>query len=174
MKGQEYLLNAFAEVERGNPDARLVLVGDGELREELSLLADALGIRREVVFTGFREDLQALYSSFNIYVHSSVEGGGETISFAVQQALAQELPVVVTDVADVAENVREGINGFVVPDRDASALARKLTILVQDQTLRKKMGRESRLYLLQRFTTGHMVSRVEKVYRDVLSNRNKK
>ncbi len=173
MKGQEYLLNAFAEVVRNNPKARLVLVGDGDLREELSLLAQTLGIQREVTFTGFRDDLGALYSSFDIYVHSSVEGGGETISFAVQQALAQELPVIVTNVADVVENVREGVNGFVVPDRDAKALAQKLMMLAANRSMCSDMGKESRKYLLERFTTEHMVSAVEKVYRSVLENRDK-
>lgn len=173
MKGQKYLLNAFAEVVMNNPTARLVLVGDGDLREELSSLAQTLGIHGQVTFTGFRDDLGALYSSFDIYVHSSVEGGGETISFAVQQALAQELPVIVTNVADVVENVREGVNGFVVPDRDANALAQKLMMLAGNRSLCITMGKESRKYLLERFTTEHMVSAVEKVYRNVLEDRNK-
>ena len=171
MKGQEYLLNAFAEVVKNNPTVRLVLVGDGDLRDELSLLAQTLGIQRQVTFTGFRDDLRALYSSFDIYVHSSVEGGGETISFAVQQALAQELPVIVTNVADVVENVLEGVNGFVVPDRDAKALAQKLMLLAGNRSLCITMGKESRNYLLKRFTTEHMVSSVEQIYRNVLENR---
>ena len=173
MKGHSYLLEAFAMAAKDFPCARLVLVGDGELREELTRLTRALGVDQQVVFTGFREDLQALYSSFDIYAHSSVEGGGETISFAVQQALAQTLPVIVTNVADVAENVREGINGFVVRDRDARALAEKLRILLGDRSLRQAMGEQSRTYLLERFTTEHMVSSVENIYRSVLAARKK-
>ena len=171
MKGHSYLLHAFAEVAGEFSDARLVLVGDGELWEELKALSCSLGIEQKVIFTGFREDLQALYSSFDIYAHSSIEGGGETISFAVQQALAQELPVVVTRVGDVAENVREGINGFVVSDRDPKALAAQLRILVRDRSLRRNMGTEGLKYLLERFTTERMVSAVESVYRNVLETR---
>ena len=171
MKGQTYLLQAFANVSAKFPCVRLVVVGDGELRKELELLAQTLAIQQHVVFTGFRDDLQALYSSFDIYAHSSVEGGGETISFTVQQALAQELPVIVTNVGDVPENVREGVNGFVVPDRDANALAEKLMILVKDHSLRQTMGKESRKYLLERFTTEHMVSAVEEIYGNVLQSR---
>jgi len=171
MKGQEYLLNAFSDAVRTFPNARLVLVGDGELREELVLLSQALGIDRRVTFTGFREDLQALYSSFDLYVQSSIEGGGETISFAVQQALAQELPVIVTRTGDVAENVREGINGFVVPDRNASAIAEKLRVLLANSSLREEMGKQGRNYLLERFTTTHMVTAVEEAYREVLNDR---
>lgn len=171
MKGQAYLLKAFADVTKRFSHARLVLVGDGELREELTLLARTLGIHQQVIFAGFRDDLRAIYSSFDIYVHSSVEGGGETISFAVQQALAQELPIIVTKVADVVENVREGVNGFVVRDRDADAIAEKLMMLMQDHSLRHAMGKESRKYLLERFTTERMVSSVEEIYRNVLQTR---
>jgi glycosyltransferase involved in cell wall biosynthesis len=172
MKGHADLIQAFALVGKRYPSARLVIVGDGELFEELKARVRSLGIDGQTLFTGFREDLQALYSSFDIYAHSSVEGGGETISFAVQQALAHELPVVVTRVGDVIENVREGINGFVVPDRNAQALADKIMLLAGDPSLRHSMGKESRNYLLQRFTTEHMVSAVEEIYRNVLAARN--
>lgn len=171
MKGQEYLLQAFAIVGRAFPHARLVIVGDGELYHQLTSQAQSLDIHKQITFTGFREDLQALFSSFDIYAHSSIEGAGETISFAVQQALAHELPVVVTRVGDVAENVLEGTNGFIVPERDAQALAERLTILVKDRPLRQAMGNESRKYLLQRFTTEHMVSAVEENYAIVLEGR---
>jgi glycosyltransferase involved in cell wall biosynthesis len=171
MKGQEYLLQAFAMTAQTVPDVKLVLVGDGDLRENLQFLTNTLGLDSRVVFTGFRDDLHALYSAFDMYVQSSVEGGGETISFAVQQALAYELPVVVTNVADVVENVREGVNGFVVPDRNASALAGKLTVLAQDEHLRRAMGVESRKYLLERFTTEHMVESIEQTYRRVLAGK---
>lgn len=89
----------------------------------------------------------------------------------MQQALAQELPIIVTKVADVVENVREGVNGFVVRDRDADAIAEKLMMLMQDHSLRHAMGKESRKYLLERFTTERMVSSVEEIYRNVLQTR---
>ena len=171
MKGQEYLINAFAEVVKKNSCVRLVLVGDGVLKDELMSQAQKLGIQQHVVFAGFREDLQALYSSFDMFILASLAGGGETISFATQQALAAELPVIVTNVGDVVENVREGVNGFIVPDRNAPALAEKIFVLVQDRSLREKMGKESHKYLLDRFTTEHMVSAVEEIYRKVLQNR---
>lgn len=171
MKGQEYLLRAFATAAKKFPDARLAMIGDGILTDDLKQLTTSLGIDKQVIFTGFRDDLVALYSAFDIYANSSVKGGGETISFATQQALAQELPVVVTDVGDVSQNVREGISGYVVPDRDPEAMADKLTRLVQDKSLRDSMGREGRKYLLERFTTERMAETVEKIYLGVLNGR---
>ena len=172
MKGHEYLIKAFALVAERFPQARLVLIGDGILDAELKQLAASLNIGRQVIFTGFRDDLVALYSAFDLFALSSLSGGGETISFATQQALAQELPVVVTDVGDVAQNVREGVNGYVVPDRDPQAMAEKLSLLLGDKALRERMGKAGRNYLLERFTTERMVLAVENIYQKVLSRKN--
>ena len=164
MKGQEFLIEAFARVVRHNGRARLLIVGDGEQRRTLETLARSSGAEARVIFAGFRDDLIALYSAFDIYAHSSVEGGGETFPFAVLQALAQELPAVVTRVGDVAEMIAEGENGYVVPDRDAGALAGPIQALCEDAELRRRMAANSRERLLRLFTTGRMVDDVEGIY----------
>jgi glycosyltransferase involved in cell wall biosynthesis len=163
-KGQEYLLRAFALSYRAHPSAKLLLVGDGELREALGRLAAELGIGHRVAFAGFRDDLVAVYSAFDVYCHASVEGGGETFPFAVLQALSQELPVVVTRVGDVGEMVEEGSNGFALPDRDPEAIARALDGLLAQPAMAAAMGARSRALLLRRFTTDRMVDAVEEVY----------
>jgi len=170
-KGHEFLLRAFEAVRNRNSNARLLLVGDGELRERLLELARSLGIYREIVFAGFRDDLPAIYSAIDIYAHASIEGGGETFPFAVLQALAQELPVVATRVGDVAAMVRDGLTGFLVPERDTSELAQRLLSLSGDQILRRKMGRQGRELLLRQFTVNKMVDAVEKVYESTLQRR---
>lgn len=169
-KGQEYLLRAFAGSRSRHPEARLLLVGDGELREPLGAIAEELGVGPHVVFGGFRDDLNAVYSAFDIYAHTSVEGGGETFPFAVLQALSQELPVVVTRVGDVAEMVEEGKNGFVLPDRDPHAVARALDELLGHREMIAAMGTRSRELLLRRFTTAKMVDVVERVYAGLARN----
>lgn len=163
-KGHETLLRAFATVADSSPDARLLLVGDGELREPLRSLALSLRVKERVLFAGFRDDLQSMYSAFDIYSHPSIEGGGETFPFAVLQALSQELPVVVTDVGDVAVMVEEGVNGFVVEEKNSKDLADRLLQLAADGGIRSAMGQESRKRLLDRFTLKTMVDMIEQVY----------
>ena len=169
-KGHEYLLRAFAEVQRENQETRLLLVGDGELSGRLADLAGNLGLTGRVVFAGFRDDLPAVYSAMDVYAHSSVEGGGETFPFAVLQALSQELPVVATRVGDVAEMVQEGVSGFLVPDMDPALLAQKLSLLCRDPALRLSMARQGRELLLSRFTTTLMVDAVENLYSSILKD----
>lgn len=167
-KGQVFLIRAFASVAARFPDARLVLVGDGEMKEKLESEVRELGIGGKVLFPGFRDDLNAVYSAFDVYAHPSVEGGGETFPFAVLQALATELPVVVTRVGDVPQMVEEGVNGYVVPDQDPDAIAAKLSVLLAERVRCTAMGIMGRKRLLGRFTVEKMVDAVEEVYSGVL------
>jgi glycosyltransferase involved in cell wall biosynthesis len=166
-KGHEYMLRAFAMIAPRAPSARLLLIGDGELEGSLRKLADELNVSDKVIFAGFRDDLVAVYSAFDMYAHSSVEGGGETFPFAVLQALSEELPVVVTRVGDVPYMVDEGKNGFVTPDRDADMLAEQLLVLANDPGQRASMASYSRELLLKKFTIDAMVDRIEEIYKQV-------
>ena len=174
MKGQEYLIKAFQQVSGKFPDATLMIAGSGKLERNLHKLVQSLDINDYVIFTGFRDDMQAVYSSFDIYAHTSVEGGGETFPYAVLYALAQELPVVVSRVGDVPVMVVEEINGFVVPDKNPEAIAKKLTILLDNKDMREKMGRASLNHLKRNFTVEKMVEEIEKVYYKVSAHTNKK
>lgn len=170
-KGHEYLLRAFAEVHREHPESRLLLVGDGELLGHITGLARTLRVDQRVAFAGFRDDLTAVYSAFDIYAHASVEGGGETFPFAVLQALATELPVVATQVGDVAEMVQDGLSGFLVTERDVHELAANLSTLARDASVRQAMGRAGRGLLERRFTIDSMVDAVEELYNSALNRR---
>ena len=167
-KGQEYLIRAFASVSQDVQDVHLMIVGDGELKSSLHRCATELGVGDRVTFTGFRDDLPAIYSAFDVYAHSSIEGGGETFPFAVLQALAQELPAVVTRVGDVPAMVIDGVNGLVVPDRDAEAFARALRPLLTAPVQRATMSEAGHKLFLERFTIHRMVDDVEHVYAALL------
>lgn len=163
-KGQEYLIKAFPDVMKKFPKTKIMIVGDGELNDKLRKLTKTLKIEGNTIFTGFRDDMQALYSAFDIYAHTSVEGGGETFPYAVLHALSQGLSIVVTKVGDVPAMVRDGINGFVVPNKDVKGISEKLKILAGDPNKRNKMGNESYKLLLKEFTVEKMTFKIEKVY----------
>ena len=169
MKGQEYLVKAFAEVAGRQERVKLLLVGDGELRGTLESLASSLGITSRVIFAGFSDELGAMYSSFDVYAHSSVEEGGETFPFAVLQAIAQRLPAVVTRVGDVAAMVEDGVNGYVVADADAHELAEKLLMLIENPGSISRMGEESHNRFMRLFTSQSMVDGIIDVYMNIVT-----
>jgi glycosyltransferase involved in cell wall biosynthesis len=167
-KGQEYLIRAYPEVLKRFPGTKLMVVGSGKLEKKLHGLAETLGLGNNVIFPGFRDDMQAVYSAFDIYAHTSVEGGGETFPYSMLYALAQGLPMVITRVGDMPAMVDEGINGFIVEDRKPELISEKLCLLTGDRELRNKMGKSSLNILHKKFTEDVMVRYIESVYRKVL------
>jgi len=167
-KGQEYLIKAFPKVLKENPEVMLMIVGSGKLEKQLHKLAENLGVKDKVLFPGFRDDMQAVYSAFDIYAHTSVEGGGETFPYAMLYALAQGLPMVITRVGDMPAMVDDGRNGFIVEDKKSDLIAEKLTVLAKDNALRKSMGKASLEILHKKFTEDIMAKNIERVYRKVL------
>lgn len=167
-KGQEHLIRAFSRLAGYFPEARLMIVGTGKLQDELSSLTKSLDTADKVIFPGFRDDMQAIYSAFDIYAHTSVEGGGELSPFAVLYALAASLPVVATSAGDIGEMVKDGLNGFIVPERDQSVAADKLFALVQEPELRYVMGCAGLELMREKFTLSSMGSSILKLYSDVL------
>jgi glycosyltransferase involved in cell wall biosynthesis len=167
-KGQEYLLRAFAGLTEIFPDARLMIVGSGELKDKLVSLSKSPLINGKVIFPGFRDDLQALYSAFDIYAHTSIEGGGELTPFSVLYALAASVPVIATTAGDISEMVADGVNGFLVPEKNAASTADKLCTLASEPELRFIMGAAGLKLLNQKFTLSSMGNSIMKLYHNVL------
>jgi len=167
-KGHEYLLKAFAKVCKDSDDVKLMLVGYGDLESNLKLLATETGIIDKVIFTGFRDDLQAVYSSFDIYVHSSIEGGGEAFPFSVLYSLSQGIPAIATDVGDVSTMIENGVSGFSVEDKNPEALAEKMLHFLNNRKDIVIFGEKALKNLLNKFSISVMSENIISVYKSVL------
>lgn len=122
VKGWELLLAAFQEVLRAEPGARLAFVGDGEDRKALERRVARLGLEGKIRTTGFvspREVATWLNAADLVVVGSHKEGW----SIAMLEALGCGKPLVSTDVSGARDMIRDGENGFVVPDRDPARYA---------------------------------------------------
>ena len=143
-KGVEYLLRAFEQL--GNPDLILVIAGSGGLRSELEDLAKKLKISERVRFTGYVpiETAPTYYSLAEVYVlpSISVNTGKEPWGLVVNEAFNQGVPVVATDAVGAAAGglIRNGVNGFIVPERDSGSLASALSRILEDPELRRSLG----------------------------------
>jgi glycosyltransferase involved in cell wall biosynthesis len=115
----DLLIRMFAQVVAEHPRARLVIVGDGSLRAELTSLSQSLGVLDACRWLGHRDDLVELYQAFDVLVQSSETEGTPN---AILEAMATETPIVATDVGGTTELARPGIDGLVVPNHDVAAL----------------------------------------------------
>ena len=167
-KGHDLLIRAFAELRSGSGNIKLFIAGDGELESELKNLVSELGIGEKVIFAGFVDDLRSAYSAFDIYAHTSREGGGEAFPFAVLKALAAGLPVTATAVADIPVMVQDSMNGYIVEGENINGIADKLRILADNLSARTEMGRKSIGLLKEKFTDTVMAEKIFAVYDNLM------
>lgn len=167
VKGVRFLLDAVPAIKAAVPDARVVFVGDGPLREELEQAARSRGLDGAAVFMGLRADVAALLSRFDIAVLPSLnEGQGR----AAVEALAAEVPVVASRVSGLQEVVRDGATGYLVPPGDAQALARAVIHLLRDPELRRSMSARARASVAA-YDVSVMIDRIDELYQRLLASK---
>jgi glycosyltransferase involved in cell wall biosynthesis len=170
-KGVRYLLEAMPGVLERFPDAKLVIVGDGPLREELKAFSAWLGIAESVVFAGGKrqEELPPYYASADVFIGPSIVArGGDTESFGLvfAEAMAAGCAVVASDVGGVRELVRDGKTGLLVAQRDAQAIARAVCGLLADPELRRRLSAAGRSLVMQQFEQGSVTDRYARVLQE--------
>lgn len=164
-KNHPALLEAFAAGPGKNPHARLLLAGDGALRQKTEAIAAQLGITSRMRFLGRREDVPQLLAASDVFVLASLWEGNP---LSVMEAMAAGLPCVVTSVGGVPELVESGKHGFVVPPADPASLAGAMMKLASDPVARRRMGAAAAACAAERFDHRHMVAAYEKLYQRLL------
>ena len=167
-KGQRYLIEAAARVVRVIPDARFLIVGDGELAEMLRRQIEQLNLEKHVFLTGFRPDALSLHKGFDLFVMSSVTEG---LGTSALDAMACERAVVATRVGGLPEAVVDGQTGLLVPVRDPAALADAIISLLRDSALRIQYGRAGLARAHHTFNAERMVDETLAVYDHLVGTR---
>lgn len=142
------------------PEARFVMVGDGELRAAAEKLAQDLGVAGSMVFCGWWEDVPGLLAAATVSVLTSRHEG---LPRAVVESLAAGVPVVATAVDGTVEVVHEGVNGFLVEPGDVAGLADRVAALLADDDLRRRLAAAAPEGL-EEFDIARMVRRQEELY----------
>jgi len=154
-------ISMAALVLRAVPRAWFVLAGDGELREASERAAERAGIRKRVVFAGWRRDIPDLLGAFDVFALSSLFEG---LPRSVLQAHSAGLPVAATDAGGTAEAVRDGVTGYIVKPRDPAALARRVVDLLRNPARAKAMGEAGRRAIGAEFEIKNMLHAIENCY----------
>jgi glycosyltransferase involved in cell wall biosynthesis len=159
-KGVEYLIEAFAKLRKERDDVVLVIVGEGGSRSELESLSKNLGIEGSVFFTGFVDNfnLAAYYLLCDVCVVPSITHIVADIwVHVVNDAMEAGKPVIATDAVGAAfDMIKDGISGFVVPEKDSDALYHAVKKIISEPELAKRMGEASKRIVEQGFKYEHM------------------
>lgn len=165
IKANYLTLAAFREVLESYPDARLVMVGDGELLETCRTVAEVWKIEESVTFTGAipHADILPLFAEACCFVQHSVTpsyGDAEGTPVAVLEAGAAGLPVVSTRHAGIADAVVHGETGFLVEERDVSGMAQYMSRIIGDEELCRKMGENARRHIKSNYSIERHIERL--------------
>jgi glycosyltransferase involved in cell wall biosynthesis len=169
VKGTRYLLRAFATVARKYDRIRLLIIGDGPLRRQLHALTASLGMRDRVEFLGALPHVAVLSwmrkaAMLVLPGIRTATGREEGLGMVLLEAAATWLPIVGSRVGGIPECMLEGKTGFLVPERDADALARRMAELLEDPVRRHRMGAAGRALVEDRFDIDRQTAVLENYY----------
>ncbi|GEM_PF-1690886 len=172
-KGQKEFILAAKEVLKTRPQAKFILAGEakgdnGDYFEEVKNLVRDGNLEKNIIFTGWRNDINNIISDLDILVQSTTtfaEGFGLTCV----EAMVLKKPVVATKVTGPSDIVVDGETGFLVPPGDIKAMAEKIIYLLDNPQMAKKMGEAGRDRAIELFNIKNQVKKIEAVYKQVLN-----
>jgi len=162
-KDHTLLLQALAGIDE---PWRLTFAGDGPQRTAIERLSKALGLEKQVFFTGDTDRVESLLADSDLFVLSSFSEG---LPLSIIEAMRAGLPVVATDAGGVSELVQHGVTGYIVSKHDVEEMRNRLRSLIASPADRYRMGRLGRLRYERDFKLERMAGATLCLYQNVVS-----
>ncbi len=169
-KNVNFLINAFTHVLEKIPDAKLVIIGDGPLKAELSDLVTQNRLKENVIFIGFNDgDTKfGLLAKSTALVQPSLAEGSSMVAI---EAFALGKPVLMSNLKCSHELIVNGINGFTLPPDDQKQWAEKIVMLLTDKSQSKKLGKNAQIRMIEKFNLNLLMNEFETLYEGILDAR---
>ncbi len=161
VKGHSYLIEAMKGVLKDAKDAQLLIVGDGQMKEELVALSRRLGVDKSVFFMSSVRDTAGVLGIMDLFVLPSLKEG---LGLSLMEAMASGLAVVGSDVGGIKSLIKHGYNGLLVEPGDSRGLCLAILEFLNDQGRARSLGDNARLFINNNFKEETMVLETERVY----------
>lgn len=165
-KGQRYLIQAVGDLKASGIGVKLLIIGDGRLREELEKQIQQLNVQDSVSLLGTRKDVADILKAVDLFVMPSLWEG---LSLAMLEAMAAGIPVVATDVGGVSQVFGDNEYGYRIQPGSAQALADKIAYCLASKENVARMAKKGQQLVREKYSSQNMVRNLEKIYRAVLS-----
>lgn len=156
LKGTIFLVESLPIILKHFPNVILVIIGSGPEKERLEKRIDSLSLKDHIIFPGTlpHEDLIAYFHSSDVFVLPSINKDGKTEALGVVllEAMASGCPVIGSNVGGIPDIIIDGENGFLVPEKDAIALAEKIVRILADTELQEKFRKNGLTRVTQSFS----------------------
>lgn len=170
-KGFEYFIEAIPEVLKEFKKARFLLVGKGELEDELKVKSKMLNLEDKIIFTGFMSDIKDVLAAIDILVIPSLREG---LPIVLLEAMAMKKPIVAANIEGIMEILENGVSGLLVSPKDPQVLSEAIIDLLIREDKARQMGLAARKVVEERFGVDIMVQKVEEVYEELLQLKDSK
>lgn len=167
-KGLNYLIDSIPSVLSRQKDILFVFAGNGPQKKELEDLCKRNNITPYVLFTGNIDLLTLIkwYSVADLFVLPSLSEGRPTV---IYEAMSCEVPIIATDVGGVSEQIKNDYNGLVIESKNSKLLADKINYLLENDDLRKYMGKNGRKRIIEEgWTWKNHAKNVIHIYKKIL------
>lgn len=172
-KGIEYGIRGVAECLKSHPNLEYIIVGEGALRQELEQLVRSFGLESKIQLVGQKPqaELIDLLKTCHLFIAPSVtaaDGDRDAPVNTLKEAMAMGLPIISTRHGGIPELVDDGVEGFLVPERDGEAIARRLTELLETPETWPTMGRAGRARVEAQYDLSQLNDDLIALYRSLL------
>ncbi len=165
-KGHQVFLNAAKEVLQKEKDVKFLIVGGGSLAEILKQQVQRMGLEKQVIFTGIRQDIPQIYAISDILVNaSSIEG----LPMTILEAMAAKVPIIATPVGAVPQVITNGQNGMLVAVGDEVALAQSIIELLRSSHKSQLLAQEAYRDVNEKFSVVTMARKYKTFYEEIFS-----
>ncbi|MEC0228028.1 glycosyltransferase family 4 protein [Paenibacillus alba] len=160
-KNQQMLIHALASAKEDAPKVKLLLAGEGALKEQCRDLAEQLQVADRVEFLGYRSDIDQLLQMCDVAVASSLREG---LPVNLMEAMASGLPIIASENRGHNELVRNGQNGWLIVPNDQAAMAERIKQVAHSQALRMKLGKSGREWVESRYAIHQVLEEKSRIY----------
>jgi glycosyltransferase involved in cell wall biosynthesis len=164
-KGHEVLVRAMRQVVENHENARCLIIGEGRERDHLESLIDSLDLRDRIFIVGMQGDVAPLLRVAHALALCSVYREG--LSVALLEGAATGIPLIGSDLGGIPEVIEHGVNGFLFPPGNFSALARAVERLIEEPALWERMCRQSRDFGEMQFSKRRFIAAIDGIYKEL-------
>lgn len=169
-KGVWEVLNAIPLVVKEHKKTLFILVGGGLEEKNMKKFCKEKGLQNYVRFTGhlFGEDITKIFLASDMFIFPTYYSEG--FPLVILEAMSASLPILSTPIGAIPEVIDDGVNGFLVQPKDSVALAKKITQLVENRTLREIMGKNNKRKVKEKYALGPVTQIFDEIYKNLISD----
>jgi colanic acid/amylovoran biosynthesis glycosyltransferase len=175
-KGIEYCIRAIAKISQSHPTLEFNIIGDGPLKADFEKLIEELNISHQVKLLGWKQhqEIAEILDKCHLFLAPSVtaaDGNQDAPVNTLKEAMAMGLPVISTYHGGIPELVEDGVNGFLVPERDTDAIAQKLAYLIEHPERWESMGKAGRHRVEEKYDMEKLNDELVQIYQNLLPSK---